>query len=261
MAWYDDNWLIAAATLLGVAIFYRQLRSMAKKNEFDALMNAKDTFPRRFAHLENGAADFYALKDQFAGVDGGRDGDTRWGERCYRERLAARVEVVAKLPEAERKEHIDSIIKPFVDSLNNFAEFIDFKFIDPQRVLSKYHLAMARELFIAEPYIYYTVLNPESGRWAYRVLRLGEMARSYNDMNPVHRRSIYYMHGARPDREFGVIYPAPRSALLPLLKLIWLVRRAVVGYPTISARVKRRQNRRVMALGELLTDPETVPVG
>lgn len=260
MAWYDHNWLIAAATLLGVAIFYRQLRSMAKKNEFDALMNAKDTFPRRFAHLENGAADFYALKDQFEGVDGYEHGDTRWGERPYRERLASRVEVVAKLSPSEREEHLKGVIAPFVNSLNNFAEFIDFKFVDPQRVLSKYHLAIARELFIAEPYIYFTVLKPESGRWAYRVLRLGEMARRYNDMNPVHRRPIYYMQGDRPDREFGPIYPAPRSALLPFFRMFWLARRALFGYPTISTRVKRRQNKRVMTLRELLANPEIVSV-
>lgn len=241
MAWYDHNWLIALATLLGVAIFYRQLRSMTRQNELDALRRVKEIFPARFQNVESRER-FFEVRSRFAPASS-EQGEVGWGPAAYRRGLIKRVAMVAALEPALRKEDF-AAVTPYVNALNDFADLIDFGIIDPQRVLGKYHLALARELFIAEPYIYYKVLFENSGRWGYRVLRLGEMARRYNDMNPVHRRPIYLRDVGRTDEQATLIYPAPSPGLLILLRPGWAIRR-LFGYPTINERSKRRQNRQM----------------
>lgn len=248
MHWYDHNWLIAVATFLGVAVFYRQLRSMGKKNEFDALLQGTETFARRFGKDAAERDRFYGLRRRFEGTREGNEGapEPKWGSTAYRERLIARIEMVAALTPDERDKDF-TVVSSFVNTINDFAELIDFRFLEAQRVLSKYHLAIAREIFLAEPYIYYKCLPPQSGRWGFRVLQLGEMARRYNDINPIHRRPIYFMEHDQPDISFGAIYPAPESPWLPLLKSFWAVRRRL-GYPSITERGKRRQERGVRKL-------------
>lgn len=241
MAWYDHNWLIALATLLGAAVFYRQLRSMTRQNELDALRRVKELFPARFQGAESRER-FFDLRHRFVPAPSGQS-EVRWGRAAYRRDLVRRVALVAALEPALREEDF-AAVTPYVNALNDLADLIDFGIIDPQRVLGKYHLALARELFIAEPYIHYKVLFENSGRWGYRVLRLGEMARRYNDINPVHRRPIYLRDVDRTDGEATLIYPAPTPALLLFLRPYWAARRRF-GYPTITERSKRRQNRQM----------------
>jgi hypothetical protein len=241
MTWYDQNWLIALATLLGAAIFYRQLRLMTRQNELDALRRVKELFPTRFQAVENRER-FFDLRRRFAAAPTGQR-EPGWGPAAYRRGLINRVSIVATLDPTLREQDF-AAVTPYVNALNDFADLIDFGIIDPRRVLGKYHLALARELFIAEPYIHYKILYENSGRWGYRVLRLGEMARRYNDINPVHRRPIYLRDVDRSGGEALLIYPAPTPGALMVLRPFWAIRRRL-GYPTITERSKRRQNRQM----------------
>lgn len=236
--------MIAGATLLGaltavlgVVIFYRQLRSMSKANEFGALERAQKIISEQFKGVEGGAARFYELKDVFDKAT-----PKAWGPTAYRTAMEQRFETVMAMSPQERLSQLQ-IIEPVVNALNNLAELIDLDFLDAPKILSKYHMMLAREAFLLEPYILDEVLVENRGRWAYRVLRLGEMARMYNDINPVHRRDIYFLHGRQPDKEFGAIYLKPESAWLWALRLRWRLRRSLLGYPTITERAKRQQNK------------------
>jgi hypothetical protein len=241
VAWYDENWLIALATLVGAAIFYRQLRAMTRQNELDALRRVKELFPGRFEGRE-GRERFFDLRDRFMSVSA-QAPEIAWGAPAYQRDLISRLGAVADLDPEVRAEDFAAVI-PYVNALNDFADLVDFGIVDAQRVLAKYHLAIARELFIAEPYIHYKILYENSGRWGYRVLRLGEMARLYNDINPVHRRPIYLGDVDRAGDNALLVYPAPTGGVFVLLRPCWAIRRRF-GYPTITERAKRRQNRQM----------------
>jgi hypothetical protein len=219
-----------------VAIFVLQLRSMSQRNQFDALLQAGKLFAERFPPRSEGGGDpLYQLRYRLPSRP-------EWGRRGYHRNLIERISAVRHLPPEVREADV-KIITGLVNALNDLAELIDLKFLDARSILSKYHLAIVREVFIAEPYIYHEIMFSDRGRWGLRVLRLGEMARKYNDMNPVHRRSIYFMKGNMRDTEYGPIYLAPQSEWLRIYRLWWYVRRHLRGYPTISERTKRQQNR------------------
>lgn len=252
MAWYNQNWVTVLVTLVGLAIFYRQLRAMAKRNEFDVRERAGAILKSQFDKVDGGAPRFYELRHRFK-QEGDRSrapaANPDWGRSAYQAAMERRLEMVVKLPDEQRSADL-AVVAPVVNALNDVAELIDLNFLEAPLILSKYHLLLAREVFLLEPYILYEVLLADRGRWGYRVLRLGEMARKYNDMNPVHRRAIYFLQGDRPDTEFGPIYLAPDSPWRWLLEPCWLVRRRLFGYPTITEWVKRRQNREMQKLDE-----------
>lgn len=217
---------------------------MSKKNEFDALERANLIVSERFAKVNGGASSFYDIRYRFKAPGEraeGQGANPQWGRSAYEAALLQRVAVVCSLTPEQRDADL-AAVRPVVNALNDLAELIDHHFLDAPYVLSKYHLLLAREAFIVEPYVYYAVLFADRGRWGFRVLRLGAMARAYNDMNPVHRRPIYFLDGDRPDTDFGPLYLGPESRWIWLLKSYWAVRRRF-GYPTITERSKRRQNR------------------
>src|SRR5207302_4786002 len=103
---------------------------------------------------------FYAIKGRFRTVvkelSGGR-GDSH-SLAC----LIPRIWAVRSLPDAERKADI-AIIRPFINAVNDVAEMIEEGLVDVGTFLGKYHLALIREVFIAEPYIYYRNLYTSEG--------------------------------------------------------------------------------------------------
>src|SRR5947209_14829774 len=150
-------------------IFVLQLRSMSQRNQFDALLQAGKLFARRFPpQSEGGGHQFYELRYKLTG-------HPEWGREGYHQNLRERIAAVRHLPPEVREADI-ALVTGLVNALNDLAELVDLKFLDAPSILSKYHLAIAREVFIAEPYIYHEVLFSDRGRWGLRVLRLGEMA-------------------------------------------------------------------------------------
>jgi hypothetical protein len=149
-------------------------------------------------------------------------------------------------PEERRKDLV--YVERVVNALNDLAEVIDLRFVDHRKVMAKYHLAIIRDVFILEPYVYHQIIFCGRGRWGLRVMQLGDVARKYNDMNPIHRRGVYFIKDNQHDDDYGPIYSRPDSPFLPLYRMGWFLRRKLFGYPTITERGKARQNRYIAQL-------------
>jgi hypothetical protein len=261
--WFNQNWVLAAATLLaglvGVLVLLRQLRALNQKNKFDLLQFAANRMSQRFGYasvatkhslwtrmLEGlwpksdndgewssvyGRERYYALKRRFRDTVATLPEDTR-GCRV------ARVAIVCGQSEPARQSDFHSI-RQFVNAVNDVAEMIEEGLADVGTFLAKYHLSLIREVYIAEPYIYYYNLYSKSGRWGMRVLRLGEMARQYNDISPIHRQPVFFTD----DLGFGCIYGAPGGRLLRLRKCVWFARNLLSLYPSLTSRSKGQQSR------------------
>lgn len=239
--WFNQNWLIAVVTLANAAVVARQLRSSNKRNQFDVLyMSGRHINERLSADQVDGENAFYALRHHFTGPAA----NPAWGTKPYYQSLLDRIVAVAQLDPAERAKDLQ-YIERVVNVWNDIAESVEFRFIDHQKILSKYHLTIIRDVFIIEPYVYQQVIFAERGRWGFRVLQLGEMARRYNDMNPVHRRGVYFLRSKRIDNNYGPIYASPDPTPFWLFSLLWRIRRRLRGYPRITERSKRRQNRQL----------------
>jgi hypothetical protein len=242
--WFNQNWLVALATVLNALLVARQVRSANKRNDFDIWRLALSLMSNRLPKAEiKGENEFYALRHRFVGSDGrvAHDVIPNWGWASYHRSLIQRIEMVHALNyqvfDADLR-----LVEQVTNALNSVAELFDYGFLDQRKILAKYHVNIIRDLFIVEPYIVHENIFRGRNRWGYRALRLGEIARAYNDMNPVHRRAIYFRRSHGNDTSYGAIYPGP-NLILPLVrKMWWLIRRGVLGYPQISERTKRRQN-------------------
>jgi hypothetical protein len=185
---------------------------------------------------------FYALKDRFRAAVGALPESVRvcQSPSDYLACLCTRIQVVSCLSEPERRDDFE-LVRIFVNNVNDVAEMIEEGLIDRRSFFGRYHLALIREIYIAEPYIYYLNLHGRSGRWGMRVLRMGEMARAFNDINPIHRSPVYFVD----DAQFGCIYRAPCGRVLILKKIMWRVRHVLGLYPSITTKSKAAQNRLV----------------
>ena len=271
--WFNQNWVIAGATLSGALfaglVLLRQLTALNRKNKFDLLQYVAKRMSQRFdppvspetrRHRKrrpssrsvressgDGRPDlvatgkkFYALKNRFRGVISTLPEEVRncRGHGNHLRCLAARIAVIRDLPRSVRQEDFETI-RQYVNAVNDVAEMVEAGLVDVGYFLGKYHLALVREVYIAEPYICYLNLYTSSGRWGMRVLRVGEMARNYNDISPIHRQPIFF----RDDVEFGPIYGALSGRLVRAKKCLWFVQGRLSLYPSLNARSKRRQTR------------------
>lgn len=234
------DWLAPAATLatglISALLVIRQLSALRRRNEFDIFAVTGSKMGTRFKDLPdaNGENAFYALRHRFPR-------ETRTSTD-YQRSLVERVRVVRNLSEADYRADL-KIVGRVVNVLNEVAEVVDNKYVDHHKLLARYHLLLLREVFIVEPYIIHEVVLQTRGRWGMRVLQLGGMARAYNDMNPVHRRSVYYLRHQSDDADYGPIHEPPNlQGIRRLKRAWWAMRRATMGYPSITERTKRRQN-------------------
>lgn len=241
--WFNQNWFIAAASLLvgafGGLVLLSQLRALNQKNKFDLLQFVAGRMSQRFGEGEvpprrgffeklvrvlssksedeiplrrpaSGLQGYYSLKRRFREVRN-LPANTRGcrGERAYLTCLVARIGMVRDIPQRARQADFVQV-RQYVNAVNDVAEMIEEGLVDIGTFLSKYHLSLIREVYIAEPYIYHYNVFSQSGRWAMRVLRLGEMARQFNDISPIHRQPVFFTD----DLEFECIYDAPGGRLL-----------------------------------------------
>jgi hypothetical protein len=254
-SWFNGNWLVALATGLNSLLVGRQVRAGSRRNEFDILQTASARLRDRMTPRAPSDAEtpLYALRHKFVeaqGASGPVPITPTWGHHGYQQNLLLRIAKVQALSREDREAAMDAVEKA-TNALTDVAELIEFGMLDRRKVLAKYHLSFIREVYILEPFIICGVLFWGRGpRWGMRALRLGEMARQYNDMNPIHRRSVYFSLSGVNDRAFGAVYPAPNSSFLRLWRAWWWLRRHTVGYPTLSQRSKRSQNTYMHALEE-----------
>jgi hypothetical protein len=252
MSWINQNWIVAVATFLNALLVGFQVRLANRRNEYDTVQHTNDRFKNRLPAAEaGGPGAFYGLRYRFKpeAEESLTAVNPQWGRLHYHRSLLERLNRICRLSDEQLRKDL-VIIEPMVNKLNDLAETIDFRFIDHNKVLAKYHVAIIRDVFIIEPYIYHQVFFRERNRWGFRVLQLGDVARRYNDMNPVHRRNIYFVKDHRGDDKYGPIYPQPDSPVLWMHRLGWTLRRVLFGYPTITQRAKRRQNKYAERLQE-----------
>jgi hypothetical protein len=242
--WYNQTWTLALVGAVSAGIVAWQLRSSRRRDSFDAWRIALDILRDRLPRGRvNGENEFYAIRHRFVSNGSSMAGVLpRWGRLGYRQSVVARLEIVRKLSDDER-EHDIAIIWPVVNRLNDVAELLNYGYVDQRRILAKYHENLIRDLHILEPYIYYENIFGAKARWGMRVLQLGEIARKYNDRNPIHRRPVFFRTGIRTDLQYGAIYRAPEGVAWSICRPLHFVRRKLLGYPGVSDRAKRSQNR------------------
>lgn len=251
------DWLAPLATLItglvaGVLVI-RQLSALRRRNEFDIFGVIGGRMRERFAHTEHtqGEHPFYALRHHFAHVSIGK---ATHKQDEYERGLVERIEALSRLTEGQYREGL-KLVEPVVDVLNEVAEVVDNRYVDHHKILARYHLLIIREVFIAEPFILSEVVLGTRGRWGMRVVELGRMARKYNDMNPIHRRSVFFLRNQDADKAYGAIYEQPRTDGLHYPRLAWwAIRRHLFGYPRITERTKRRQNAMLRRLADRLAE-------
>jgi hypothetical protein len=260
-ALHTSDWLGPLATLttglIAAGLVIRQLSALKRRNEFDILGVIGGRMRERFAHVEHtdGEHPFYSLRRHVAHVPTGRATHKQNEYECG---LADRVKVLSKLSEDEYREGLD-LVEPVVNVLNEVAEAIDNRNVDHSKILARYHLLIIREVFIAEPFIVSEVVLGTRGRWGMRVVELGRLARKYNDMNPIHRRSVFFLRNRDADEAYGTIHEQPQTDGLHHVQLAWwTIRRHLFGYPRITERTKRRQNAMLRRLTDRLADLKVV---
>jgi|GEM_PF-5810685 len=73
----------------------------------------------------------------------------------------------------------------YVNGINDLAELIEMKLLELTPPLQKWYLALIQGTWLVEPYILTRSIAGKR-RWGLRVLRLGWLARLYNDISPLH---------------------------------------------------------------------------
>jgi hypothetical protein len=245
--------------LVAAVLVIRQLSALRRRNEFDILGVIGGRMRERFAHIEpaDGEHPFYALREHF---DQFRASRATHKKHEYERGLAESIRELSRLSESQYLEGL-KLVEPVVNVLNEVAEVIDNRYADHQKILARYHLLIIREVFIAEPFILSEVVLGTRGRWGMRVVELGRLARSYNDMNPLHRRSVFFLRNQNADKAYGTIHEQPQTDGLSRLRLVWwTVRRHLLGYPRITERTKRRQNAMIRRFQDRLIDVQR-PLG
>lgn len=251
------DWLAPLATLItglvAAILVIRQLSALRRRNEFDILEVIGGRMRERFASMDRteGEHPFYALRRHVEKVTTGR---ATHKQDEYERGLADRVKALSQLSEDQYRQGL-KLVEPVVNVLNEVAEVVDNRYVDHHKILARYHLLIIREVFIAEPFIISEVTLGTRGRWGMRVVELGRLARKYNDMNPIHRRSVFFLRHQDADEAYGTIHEQPRTEGLRRLRLaLWSVRRHLLGYPRITERTKRRQNAMLRRLEDRLGD-------
>jgi hypothetical protein len=244
---------IIAIALAAVSLGYtaRQVRLARDSNRFQVFKAVRSALRSRARLPETKPGEenpFYALRDRFAGDENERARTPLLTKKGYERALIDRIKIVHALEDGVRGED-SRLVERLVNAYNYVGELVDSRLFDPRSILGTYHLAIVRELFIAEPYIWHRMLFESDGRWGMRVLRFGEMARSYNEMNPIHRREVIFSD----DESYGIIlHKATPSAFR---RAWWWTRVRVVGYPTLTSRSKAKQNRLRVRLADALKAP------
>lgn len=251
------EWLTPLATLVtgfvAAILVIRQLSALRRRNEFDILVVIGSRMRERFASTNHADSqrEFYGLRGHFAQISTGR---ATHKQHEYERGLADRVKALSQLSETEYRQAL-TLVEPIVNVLNEVAEVIDNRYIAHHKILARYHLLIIREVFIAEPFIVSEVVLGTRGRWGMRVVELGRVARRYNDMNPIHRRSVFFLRDRDADKAYGAIHEQPPTDGLHRLRLAsWAVRRHLFGYPRITERTKRRQKAMLRRLDDRLTE-------
>lgn len=229
---------ILALILNGGALAYLglQTRHLRNTNRFHVLeaVHQQLKASNRLPDSTDGENHYYALRRRFKTSPDAATRNPPPGKEGYEASLAARIEVVRELADDVRRRDTQ-LVDHVVNAYNRVGDLIDNRLIEARPILATYHVSIIREMFIAEPYLWYRMLFEEPERLGMRPLRLGEMARAYNDMNPVHREDIIF----RGDERYGSIFP--RSSPSRPRRLWWWVRVRATGYPTITSRSKVEQ--------------------
>jgi len=244
---------IIALALAAVSLGYtaRQVRLMRDTNRFQVLeavrlaLMSSARLPERQPGHEN---PFYALRHKFGGGENEFARNPSPSKNGYERALIARIRIVHALDDEVRDEDC-RLVERLVNAYNYVAQLVDTRLLEATPILGTYHIAIIRELFIAEPYIWHRMLFEQPERWGMRVLRLGEMARSYNEMSPIHRREVIF--GGDPT--YGTILPKATPSWFQ--RAGWWVWVRVVGYPTLTSRSKVAQNGLWLRLAEALESP------
>jgi hypothetical protein len=242
---------IIALALAAMSLGYtaRQTRLASNSNLFTVLEAVRSKLAARVPEAQPGEENsLIALRHKFSGDENEFARNPSSSRSGYERALIARIRIVHTLREDMRREDFRHV-KRLVDAYNYVAEKIDSRLFDATPTLGTYHIAIIRELFIAEPYIWHRMLFERPGRWGMRALRLGEMARSYNEMNPIHRRDVIF----DGDKPYGTILPKTKPR--KLRRAWWWIHVRVVGYPTITPRSKVAQNRLAERLADALDAP------
>lgn len=273
--WYNETWIVAlattfggVATVLGVLVLLRQLKALNRKNEFDVLQIVGERMDRRFGRLAGAETSgdqiatpdspLYALRSRFReDAQHSAIPTDRLGQQDnHISSLPHRIAVVRDLQEPARREDF-AIVRQYVNRMNDVSEMIEERLIDVRSFLGKYHLAIIREIYLAEPYIYYQNLYGQAGRWGIRVLCLGAAARQFNDVNPIHRAAVFFAD----DPEFGCVYRAPTGRILWLRNHWWSMLYRFGWTPTITRSSMSRQRRLLEAIGTKVPPVDSPPTG
>jgi len=74
----------------------------------------------------------------------------------------------------------------YVSEMNDIAELVEARIMDPVDFLRKRHYAVMREAYVVEPFILWRSSQPAAGRWGMRVLALAAAARAFHWSDPLH---------------------------------------------------------------------------
>lgn len=92
---------------------------------------------------------------------------------------------------------LSKMAERFVSDLNDIAELVESRVMDPVAFLRKRHYAVMREVYVLEPYILWRSTRPGWGRWGMRVLALGASARAFHWTDSYHRTTDVAILSAR----------------------------------------------------------------
>lgn len=74
----------------------------------------------------------------------------------------------------------------FVSEMNDIAELVESRIMNPVDFLRKRHFSVMREVYVVEPLILWRSCQPGVGRWGMRVLALGAAARAFHWTDELH---------------------------------------------------------------------------
>jgi hypothetical protein len=74
----------------------------------------------------------------------------------------------------------------FVSEMNDIAELVESRIMNPVDFLRKRHYSVMREVYVVEPLILWRSCQPGVGRWGMRVLALGAAARAFHWSDELH---------------------------------------------------------------------------
>lgn len=78
------------------------------------------------------------------------------------------------------------ISKAYVNLMNDIADLVEQRCLDPVMFFGKRHYLIIEEVFLLEPFIIWLNKSDDQRRWGLRVLAFGEASRDYHWRNPIH---------------------------------------------------------------------------